>query len=404
MRINLHPEVSADAASKGAERVLRNCVQCGFCTAVCPTYLETGNELDGPRGRINLMRLMLEENSANATAIYHLDRCLTCRACETSCPSDVAYGELLQFTRERYELTERRSMWRRMVRLFWLRTLPVVWLGRLGFKFMQWLRPWLGGGFRRMTLSPVRVVRYKATPDQTAKGPTLILLPGCVQSYANPETLAAAEAVLSYLGADVRVAPASCCGAMDHHAGRAERARQRAEQNAEVWKHLTPGTPDAVVSLATGCSLQIREYEKWVPSVVRRNPKAIEEVISMFNLSRLPKITNTTQVAWQPPCTLTNGLKIDEERILVALRMAGYHLLPIADRHCCGSAGLYSLEQRQMANELRKTKLAALMASRPDVIATANVGCQLHLSMASEVPIRHWIELLAAPLISSDDS
>ena len=402
MQVHLHPEVLADQDGEAAQRILKSCVQCGFCTAACPTYLETGNELDGPRGRINLMQVMLEENTANATGIYHLDRCLTCRACETACPSDVAYGDVLQFTRERYALTARRPAWRRFMRGLWLRSLQSVWLGRWGYQLLRWLWPRFGPVLSRwLPPPPPRPVRYRLESQQKAKGPTLVLLPGCVQSYISPQTLAAAEAVLRYLGAEVQVAPPSCCGAMDHHAGFAERARHRAQKNIHSWSRLAGGLPDAVVSLASGCSLHIKDYPNQAPNFARYNPKSIEEVISLFDLNRLPKITKTQQIAWQPPCTLTHGLKIDDGCVPDALGAVGYHVLPVADRHCCGSAGLYSLEQQSMSQTLGATKMRALMMSKPDVIATANIGCQLHLAALGEVPVRHWIELLAEPLRAS---
>lgn len=392
MRTNLHPDVLATEDGLRAQQILRNCVHCGFCTATCPTYLETGNELDGPRGRINLMNLILEENKDSRVALHHLDRCLTCQSCETTCPSDVAYGELLQITRTHFASSEKRPLHLRLLRRLLTKCMALIWPGALGYWLLLRLRRLINS--QGWPPEPAPVARYRRAPEKKAVALTLLLLPGCVQSYTSPDTVAAAAAVLSFLGCQVKVAPASCCGALHQHAGYTDEAQQLEKRNLSLWSGYDP---DVVVSLASGCGAHIKSYNP--ERLGRLQVKAIEEVIKMFDISRLPPVPKPIKVAWQIPCTLQHSQRIDGKQVLSALTGVGYQAMSAPDAHlCCGSAGIYSLEQWQMAAALRRKKLAALMTLHPDVIATANIGCQLHLGSKADVPVRHWISLLAEGL------
>ncbi len=398
MQANLHPDLLNTADGTRAEQILRTCVHCGFCNATCPTYQVTGDELDGPRGRIYLIKEVLESGQGNATAQRHLDRCLTCLACESTCPSGVAYGELLEVGREVIEQTQRRGWFARVVR-FWLQAVVPSprWFrrwARLGHWFRWMLPGWLRGA--------LPVVTRAAPADHGTHPRTVLVLQGCVQQVATPQANASFANLLDRRGYEVIYADNEvCCGSLNLHLGERERALARIRVNIDA---LTPYLADveAVVSTASGCGLTIKDYPRLLIDDVDYAPRAAAlarkfqdagEFVTAENLA-CGKLDDFERVAWQAPCTLQHGQKIAGV-VEKLLRDAGYDLVPVVDSHlCCGSAGSYSLLQPQLAGELRSRKLSALCAHDPDVIATANVGCQMHLASGGDTAVRHWLELL----------
>jgi len=398
MHTELHEDLRDTAQGRRAQQILRNCVHCGFCNATCPTYQITGDELDGPRGRIYLIKEVLESGSGNPTAQRHLDRCLTCRACETTCPSGVAYGELLEIGRSIVDQSQRRSWFARGVRRWLMSVVPNPRRFRAWARFGGWFR-WMLPGRLRSALP--RVTRSKPT-DRRSHARRVLVLQGCVQQVATPQANASLAELLDARGFEVVYADGEvCCGSLNLHLGARERALADVRQNIDA---LTPylENVEAVVSTASGCGVTIKDYPRLLVDDANYGPRAAalarkfqdaSEFVTVENLA-CRKIDGVERVAWQAPCTLQHGQQITGvvENLLLS---AGYELVPVSDAHlCCGSAGTYSLLEPQLSAELRDRKLAALCAHEPDVIATANVGCQMHLSGASDVAVRHWLELL----------
>jgi len=399
MKTTLHPDFAGVPAAVEAQAIIGKCVHCGFCNATCPTYLELGDERDGPRGRVYLIRQLLETGSATHRTQAHLDRCLTCRACETTCPSGVTYGRLADIGREMLEHRIQRNpadrARRRMLRL------TVPYRRRFGalLHLGQLLRPALPRALRRKV--PLRPQRRPVVAQQHTR--TVVLLDGCAQSAATPATNDAAARVLGRLGiGTVRVAKAGCCGAVSYHLSAHEEARRLIRRNIDALLPALDAGAECIVSSASGCGVMVRDYGE----IMRDDPDYAEpaariaaqtvdlcELLHGEDLDPLRREKGPA-VALHCPCTLTHGLGLADTLRDVLLR-CGLRLTPTrADHLCCGSAGTYSVLQPEMSERLLQNKLAALRAGDPDCIATANVGCQLHLATRSRIPVRHWIELL----------
>jgi glycolate oxidase iron-sulfur subunit len=412
VRTELHPDILATDAGREADAILRSCVHCGFCSATCPTYQVLGDELDGPRGRIWLIRDMLERDAAGADTQLHLDRCLTCRSCETTCPSGVRYGRLLDIGRTHLEQRVSRPPFERLMRTALRHLVPYPQRLRIPLRIGQWLRPLLPALLRDKV--PVLQRRRASSTPAGAHARQVLLLAGCVQSLATPRTNGDAIAVLDRLGIHaMEAAAAGCCGALPHHLGDPDAARTMARRNVDAWWPLLSSAArtgdgdgdgaEALVMTASGCGVEVREYGELLaddPAYAQRAARisAISMDLSEFlvdeDLSSL-HLAGRPRVAWHPPCTLQHGQQVrgPVERILDAV---GAQRVPVIDSHlCCGSAGTYSLLQPRLAGELRRRKLERLTAETPEVIVTANVGCQTHLGSVAELPVRHWIELLA---------
>ena len=408
MQTNIAEPFKNTAEGREAEAILRACVHCGFCTATCPTYQLVGDELDGPRGRIYLMKMVLEGETPSRKTQLHLDRCLTCRACETTCPSGVRYGRLVDIGRSAVDSRVQRPVVERIMRRV-LRTI-VPYPKRFGilYRLGRMAPPRWSGGMCK-TPRRLQAASWPANPELERK---MLALDGCVQSVAAPATNAAAARVLAELGIElVRVKGAGCCGAISHHLTAPEEASVFMRRNIDAWwPHIEAGA-EALVMTASGCGAMVREYGHLLrddPYYAAKAARVSEltrdlgEVLTRENLQIFAGIGHGRRIAWHSPCTLQHGQKVVGvvEQIL---RTAGFELAPVRDSHlCCGSAGTYSLLQKKLSEPLLRNKLDALQEGHPAIIATANIGCQLHLGSASAVPVHHWIELLDKPGLAGD--
>lgn len=402
MQTSLVDEIKHTPEGQEADAILRSCVHCGFCTATCPTYQLLGDELDSPRGRIYLIKQVLEGGPVTDKTQLHLDRCLTCRSCETTCPSGVRYGRLIDIGRAVVEEKVPRSFAERVQRR-WLRAViahPRRFAALLGIGRL--LRPLLPAALRE------KVPAAQASPAASWPAPRharkMLVLDGCVQPSVAPNTNAAAARVLDKLGVSLmRAGGAGCCGALSHHLSAHEEALDFMRRNIDAWwPHVAAGA-EAIVMTASGCGAVVKEYGL----LLRHDPayaskaarisaltKDVSEVLAGEDLRALSATSESRRIAFHSPCTLQHGQAIAGV-VESLLRRSGYELTPVADAHlCCGSAGTYSILQPELSQRLRKNKLDALGTGAPHVIATANVGCQLHLQGGTAVPVRHWIELL----------
>ncbi|WP_334157856.1 glycolate oxidase subunit GlcF [Oryzomicrobium sp.] len=398
-----------------ADTILRKCVHCGFCTATCPTYQLLGDELDGPRGRIYLIKQVLEGQEVTEKTRLHLDRCLTCRSCETTCPSGVQYHRLLDIGRGVVEARVPRPAGQRLL----YRALRTVLPNRAAFEAVlkagRLARPFLPVALAEKLRPPAPA---KARPAPECHARRVILLEGCVQPGLAPNINAAAARVLDRVGiAIVREGEkkAGCCGALRYHLNDQDSGLDDMRANIDAWWPAVEAGAEAILVTASACSAQVKEYGH----LLRHDPAYAERAARVSALARdvaevvageeaaiaaaLAKAHGgdagsaaaaPARVAFHSPCTLQHGQKIRGvvERLLAA---AGYALTPVADGHlCCGSAGTYSLTQPELSLQLRSNKLAALEAGNPGAIVTANIGCLNHLAAGTATPVRHWIELL----------
>jgi glycolate oxidase iron-sulfur subunit len=409
-----------------ASDLLRSCVHCGFCLPACPTYRITGSELDSPRGRLYLVKEMLEHGQVTETARTHLDRCLTCRACETACPSGVQYARLADLGRELIERAppSSREPGTRLIR-FALASVatrrelftPLVRIG-------QALRPALPGALKAMvpaTHGPRSTTRDALDWPPARHARRMAVLAGCVQPGLAPQINAAAARVLDRLGISLVVArDVGCCGALEHHLGRTGAALEQVRRNVTASERLLEQGCEAIVSTASGCGTFAKDYghvlrhaDASLAAAGGRVSAATLDLCEVIDPATLGSAVaaarrssgasrEPVRVAWQSPCSLQHGQRSSTAgKVEALLRAAGCELVATRDPTlCCGSAGTYSILQPQLAGELRAHKLDALLGERPAAIATANVGCLEHLRQASPVPVRHWIEIVDARLFA----
>lgn len=409
MQTRLSANFLETAAGREADGILRKCVHCGFCTATCPTYQLLGDELDGPRGRIYLIKEMLEGAEPSRATQLHLDRCLTCRACETTCPSGVAYGRLLDIGRHHIEQVVPRTVRERLVRRALLATVPFRNRFAALLALARGLRPLMPRALRRAVPS----ARPSGAWPEPRHERQMLVLTGCVQPAVAPGINAAAAEVLDRLGVSLIAAADGCCGALAHHLSEEERAREHMRRNIDAWWPRIESGAEALILTASGCGAMIRDYGRLladdpayaskaarVSQLARDIGEAVAQELARpgARLELRPARKVSTRVAFHSPCTLQHALRI-RGVVEPLLARAGYTLTPVADSHlCCGSAGSYSLLQPAISRQLKANKLAALEAGAPDTIATANIGCLLHLASGTRRPVRHWIELLAEAL------
>jgi len=406
MQTNLADFIKDTPEGKEADSILRACVHCGFCTATCPTYQLLGDELDGPRGRIYLMKQVLEGKPATAKTQLHLDRCLTCRNCETTCPSGVRYGRLVDIGRKIVEDQVPRAPADRAMRTALKETLPRSWVFSPAMKAGQLLRPLLPA-----------VLKNKVPKKQSAgawprreHARKMLLLDGCVQPSMSPNINAATARVFDALDVQLIVAPrAGCCGAIRHHLNDHDAARDDMRRNIDAWwPHVEAGA-EAIVMTASGCGATVKEYGHLLEQDAAYAQKAkriseltrdLSELLPSFEEELKQKLRGKVakRVAWHPPCTLQHGQKI-RGKVEDVLRGIGVDVQLCADSHlCCGSAGTYSVLHPDIAYALRDQKVANLEATRPDMIVSANIGCITHLQSGTATPVAHWIELVDSAL------
>lgn len=383
-----------------AERILRSCVHCGFCNATCPTYQELGNELDGPRGRIYLIKQFFELDEASAATQEHLDRCLSCRNCETTCPSGVEYHKLLDIGRAAIETRVSRPAGQRVLREGLRQVLPRPLVFKAVFRAGQALRPVLP---ERLAAKMPRAIAPAGERPAPRHARRMLILEGCVQPSLSPNTNAAAVRVLDKLGISVQaVSEAGCCGAVDYHLDAQQAGLERARRNIDAWWPQLSAGAEAIIQTASGCGAFVKEYgymlrddPDYAEKAQRVSEKALDlfEVLAREDLEAL-RIQDAGKTAFHCPCTLQHAQRLGGVAQEVLTRL-GFDLTAVPDAHlCCGSAGTYSVTQPELSKRLRDNKLDALESGRPDRIVTANIGCQVHLDGAGRTPVQHWVEVV----------
>ncbi len=413
METRIPPERLQDPDVRESERILRTCVHCGFCTATCPTYVLLGNELDGPRGRIYLIKRMLEEGRVTEAVVRHVDRCLSCLSCMTTCPSGVHYMHLVDHARAVIERDWRRPWPERLLRAFVATVLPDPHLFRLALLAGLPLRPlarlWPGRLGAMLRQQPARlpppswVDRPQTIPARGRRVARVAVLPGCAQQVLAPEINEATVRLLHRMGVEVVVPPIRCCGALTHHMGRSRAAHRTAARAIRAWMAAHRREPlDAIVVNATGCGTPVKDYG----FVFREDPELAEDAATVSRLARdlgefvaalgsPPAVRDVDlAVAWHAPCSLQHGQRLAHlpRRLLAD---AGFLVREPAEAHlCCGSAGTYSIFQPQISERLQRRKAERLAATGADLVATANIGCLLHIRAACPLPVVHWVELL----------
>ncbi len=427
MKTNLAEFIKSTPEGKEADKILRTCVHCGFCTATCPTYQLLGDELDSPRGRIYLIKEVLEGNRVTAKTQLHLDRCLTCRACETTCPSGVEYGKLVDIGRNIVEKHVPRSPVAAIQRAALRVVLPRPAIFKPLLMVARAMRPLLPSALRRKIPKADGQSIEWPSPSRARK---MLVLDGCVQPTLAPGINPATARVLDRLGISlVKEEMAGCCGAVTFHLNRQDDGRNYMRRNIDAWwPHVESGV-EAVVITASGCGTMVKEYghqlahdpqyaEKAarisdlcrdISEVIVAEKEKLEELLAAplstygqspvsSEVGRYPAPGTASaakpRVAFHSPCSLQHGLQIRGavEEILVA---AGFELTPVEDSHlCCGSAGTYSILQPELSERLLKNKVDALEAGGPAIVATANIGCLTHIQGGTALQVRHWINLL----------
>lgn len=370
---------TVDIQNLKANDVVRKCVHCGFCLATCPTYQLLGNELDSPRGRIYLIKSSLENNDFSKDSITHLDRCLTCRSCETTCPSGVEYAQLLDIGREFVE--QKRPLWQKTIR-FTVRkllTTPVLF-NPIGFIARH-------SKVRGALLKPTKTIGK------------VLLLGGCVQPILAPNINHSIKNILAKLGYETIETPQKqCCGAVDQHLSATQDALKKVKTNIDAWLKLDV---EVIISSASGCGVMVKDYPHLFDKNDDYHAKAQKIALKAQDISEFLVDRDLSQlqlakvnISYHEPCTLQHGQRLGG---LVAsiLKGLGYHPAAVVDSHlCCGSAGTYSIFQPKLSKELKANKLKHLQASEPQMIVTANIGCLMHLQKDTKIPVKHWVELL----------
>lgn len=400
MQTKLSEQAQCLPRAEEAESILRSCVHCGFCNATCPTYQLLGDELDGPRGRIYLIKQLLEGQDVTEKTQLHLDRCLTCRNCETTCPSGVTYHALLDIGRAELERKVRRPVGERVLREGLRQIIPRPGVFSALLKTGCFVRPFLPRVLKHKI--PARTIAAKPRPP-ARHSRRMLMLEGCVQPSLSPNTNAAAARVLDRLGISiVKALPAGCCGATEYHLNAQEAGLMRARRNIDAWWPAIEAGAEAIVQTASGCGAFVKEYGH----LLRRDPQYAEkaarvsamafdlvEVLGVESLDKL-NVGSKKRIAFHCPCTLQHAQKLGGA-VEAILKRLGYDLTDVPDSHlCCGSAGTYSITQPELSTKLRDRKLDALESGKPELIVTANIGCQTHLGGADRTAVWHWIELV----------
>jgi glycolate oxidase iron-sulfur subunit len=417
MQTNFNAVQLADPTIARADEILRRCVHCGLCTATCPTYVLTGDERDSPRGRIYFMKQMFEQREVTPSMTYHIDRCLSCFSCMTTCPSGVDYMHLVDLARTRIEAKGHRAPRTQTLRWVLSKILPNPRRFRLAMRLGWLLRPFRGlvgrMGFKRsaaaLALVPSRpgrtqLSRPRSVIGKDPKAKRVALMLGCVQEVLAPSISRAAIRLLQRHGVDVVVVKdETCCGALVHSLGKDEEARDYARRNIDAWTAvIREKLLDAIVVTTSGCGTMVKDYGNLLArdrgyaeraAYVAGLARDITEFISEIGLMP-PMMWTGLRIAYHAPCSLQHGQKL-AELPLSLLEQAGYNILQIPEGHlCCGSAGTYNLLEPELSAELRERKLANIAKVEPDVIVTANIGCMMQLQGGTKAPFVHTIEML----------
>ncbi len=387
-----------------ANRILRSCVHCGFCNATCPTYQILGDELDGPRGRIYLIKQTLEGEIPTRQTQLHLDRCLTCRNCESTCPSGVQYSQLLNIGRTIVNKKVSRSFYQKSLHTILRKT----FLSRFSFsrliKTGQLFRPLLPGSIKRSIPEKQKYLHF----EKVNHARKILLIPGCVQPSLKPNIDIAARIVFNKLNIEcVEIPAAGCCGSLSHHLNAESEAMQIIKQNIDSWWPLVENkTIEAICMTASGCGVAIKEYEqlltndndyaekaKIISALYKDPAEIVSQALSGNNNPLADIVTQHKTIAFHPPCTLQHGMKINN-LVEPILTNCGFEVRSFKDKHlCCGSAGTYSITQKKLSQQLLANKLDNISKTEHELIVTANIGCQLHLQSGTSTPVKHWLEL-----------
>lgn len=415
MQTNFSEELLADPAMAESEAVIRKCVHCGFCTATCPTYVLLGDELDSPRGRIYLMKDMLEgDREPTAEIVKHVDRCLSCLSCMTTCPSGVNYMHLVDHARAYIEERYRRPWHERLYRNMLALVLPRPGRFRAALALARLARPFAPILSRVSILQPMAAMlalaprKSRPRPSMTSAPPVLAkgrvaLLQGCAEPVLRPEYRAATVRVLNRAGYDVVLAPGEgCCGALVHHMGRENESLAAARRNVDAWiGEIERGSLDAIIITTSGCGTTIKDYG----FMLRNDPHYAEKAVRISALARdvseflvtqdlQPTTVRDLNIAYHAACSLQHGQKVTEapKRLLEKL---GYSVSTPGEAHlCCGSAGTYNILQPELAGQLGDRKAAQLARLTPSIIATGNIGCAMQIGQRTNIPVVHTIELI----------
>jgi glycolate oxidase iron-sulfur subunit len=410
MQTSLAPEFQSTQHGQMAERILRSCVHCGFCTATCPTYQLLGDELDGPRGRIYLIKQVMEGATPTRKTQTHLDRCLSCRNYESTCPSGVEYGKLLDIGRAVVEDKVRRPWGEKMVRTGLRRFLKSPRLFALAMRLGTLFRPLLP----KVLADKIPQVAGSAPAllelaPQSTYAKKVLLLSGCVQDNMAADINPATVRLLNAINIGVlRSTAAQCCGSLDHHLNAHDAAVAQVQSNIDAWWPLVENGLSAIIGNASACALMLKDYGVFMAHVPLYAEKAkrisalsqdISQVIGEHWAVLKPQLQSTTAtLAYHPPCTLQHGMKLKGgvETMLIDM---GYQLQSVRDSHlCCGSAGTYSVLQPMLSSQLKSQKLNNLLAHKPSVIASSNIGCLSHLQSGTDTRVAHWVTLMAEHL------
>ncbi|MET3599007.1 glycolate oxidase subunit GlcF [Martelella mangrovi] len=419
MQTRFSDEQLADPKVAEAESILRKCVHCGFCTATCPTYVTLGNELDSPRGRIYLIKDMLENGRpADEEVVTHIDRCLSCLSCVTTCPSGVDYMHLVDHARAHIEETYKRPFMNRFTRAVLAAVLPYPARFRAALSLARLGRPFAGLFGRVAALKPfeamLKLAPARLPPASSVSKPAthaasaekrgrVALLTGCAQSVLDPAINEATVRLLTRLGIEVVVPEGEgCCGSLVHHMGREEQALSEARRNVDVWcREIDAGGLDAIIITASGCGTTIKDYGHMLardPAYAEKAErvsalaKDITEYLTTLDLAEQQRKDMT--VAYHSACSMQHGQQIKAGPKLL-LEAAGFTVREPAEGHlCCGSAGTYNIMQPEISAKLKSRKVKNIEAVKPDVIATGNIGCITQIASGTAVPILHTVELL----------
>ena len=413
MKTNISQQLLDTRQGREANDILRACVHCGFCTATCPTYQLLGDELDSPRGRIYLIKEILEGQKPTIETQKHLDRCLTCRSCESTCPSGVQYGRLVDIGREIVEKNVSRSFLDNAKRNLLNKIIPNPTLFRPLLMIGRFVKPILPSSVKRKIPIAQQTKNNWPTVSHSRK---MLILNGCVQPTLAPNINVAAARVLDSLGITVlRVSEAGCCGAVTHHLNKQEEAISHIKRNIDAWwPHVESGA-ECIVITASGCGTMLKDYGHLLiddPEYAERAKKISEiskDIVEILNaegdklnplLSKLKKNPSKT-ISFHSPCSLQHGQQIKGVTEAI-LERAGFKLTNVTDPHlCCGSAGTYSILQPDLSQRLLKEKVRNLEAENPDTIVTANIGCLTHIQNGTKTQVQHWIELIDQELSRS---